>query len=64
MLNSTKDKDQRSSIEDARKDLQPERLEQSHADYILAFVADGDFVEENPFEFEPKSAVEIGCCAC
>ncbi len=41
------------------KDLQPERLEQSHADYVLAFVADCDVVEEDPFEFETKPAIEI-----
>src|SRR5207249_4802385 len=41
------------------KDLQPERLEQSHADYVLTFVADCDVVEEDPFEFETKPAIEI-----
>ena len=39
--------------------MQPERLEQSHADYVLVFVADCDVVEKNAFKFEPKSAVEI-----
>ena len=41
------------------KDLQPERFEQSHAQNVLLFVADGDVVEENPFKFETEAAVEI-----
>src|SRR5438552_15265651 len=58
-LTGTKHEGQRSNIEDRRKNLQPEWLEQSHADYVLPFVADGDVVEEHSFQFETKSAVEI-----
>jgi hypothetical protein len=43
----------------ARKDLQPERFEQSHAQDVLVFVTDGDVVKENSFQLETKPAVEI-----
>ena len=43
----------------AGKDLQPEPFEQSHAHDVLVFVADGNVVEENSFQFETKPAVEI-----
>jgi len=43
----------------AGKDLQPERFEQSHAQDVLVFVADGDVVEENSFQLETKPAVKI-----
>src|SRR5437867_4209681 len=43
----------------ARKDLQPERFEQGHADDVLAFVTHFNVFQENPLQLEAKSAVEI-----
>src|SRR3954447_3078270 len=41
------------------KNLQPDRLEQSHPQHILVFIANGDIVEKNPFQFEAKPAVQV-----
>jgi hypothetical protein len=43
----------------AGKNLQPAWFEQSHAHNVLVFVTDSDVVEENSFQLETKSAVEI-----
>jgi hypothetical protein len=49
----------REMLRATRKDLQPERFEQSHAQDVLVFVTDGDVVKENSFQLETKPAVEI-----
>jgi hypothetical protein len=36
----------------ARKDLQPQRFEQSHAQDVLVFVTDSDVVMENSFQLQ------------
>ncbi len=46
-------------VDDARKDLQPYRLEQSHAHDVLVFVTDSDVVKKNSFQLETKPTVEI-----
>ena len=53
------DRVRRLNVDDAGKDLQPERLEQSHAHDILVFVTDSDVVKKNSFELETKPTVEI-----
>src|SRR5204863_6221235 len=49
----------RLAVDDAGKDLQPYRLEQSHAHDVLVFVTDSDVVKKNSFQLETKPTVEI-----